>query len=157
MTTPEEAVRFTVADPRIEPCPTTGCWLWMGATSLSGYGSAYYNKRMRRAHRVFWERVNGPIPDGLVIDHVCRVRCCVNPSHLRAVTLRVNALENTVGGIIAMGAAKTCCPKCSGPYTYDTCRPTTRICRPCSLARYKRRHLRLRTERALALTLGATK
>jgi hypothetical protein len=64
------------------PEPNTGCWLWLGAINEGGYG------RYRRgyAHRRVYEAVNGSIAAGLEIDHLCRVRCCVNPDHLEAVT-----------------------------------------------------------------------
>jgi len=76
------------------------CWPWMGALNSGGYGE--FTKRVGssrsphsqvyrwRAHRVAYELAIGPIPDGLVIDHLCRVRNCVNPSHLEPVTQRVN-------------------------------------------------------------------
>ena len=66
------------------------CWLWLGACSSNGYGAAFAGKRQIGAHRVSYELANGPIPPGLVIDHLCRVRRCVNPAHLEAVPQRVN-------------------------------------------------------------------
>lgn len=52
----------------------------------NGYGSVSVNRRPYRAHRFYWEQVNGPLPKGLELDHLCRVRQCVNPAHLEAVT-----------------------------------------------------------------------
>jgi HNH endonuclease len=74
----------------------SGCWLWCGATS-EGYGSVWLadEHRTEFAHRLFWQDRYGAIPDGKEIDHVCRVRRCVNPEHLRLATRRQN-LTNTV-------------------------------------------------------------
>ena len=132
------SVRFTVADPRVEPEPNTGCWLWTGSTDGAGYGTAKarVDGRVRfcRAHRLVWERLIGPIPVGLYLDHVCRVRSCVNPAHLRAVTPRQNTLENSTGPT-AQNAARTHCPKCGGPYQTYTRRRGARLRRDCRTCR----------------------
>lgn len=80
--------------------PNTGCWLWLGHLATGGYGST---PRMRdgrwvsaRAHRVVYEEVRGPIPDGLELDHLCHQRCCVNPDHLEPVTHQENVRRATV-------------------------------------------------------------
>lgn len=65
------------------------CWLWTGCTnSNGGYGRVYLSnpKRSQVAHRYIWEQVVGPIPAGMELDHLCRVRNCVNPDHLEPVT-----------------------------------------------------------------------
>ncbi len=64
----------------------TGCWLWTGATDGSGYGRAYWQGQRPRAHRLTYELLLSPVPDGLVLDHLCRNRACVNPAHLEPVT-----------------------------------------------------------------------
>lgn len=66
----------------ISPEPNSGCWLWLGPLSGSGYGRMTINKKGVQAHRVAWEINNGKIPDGLFACHTCDVRCCVNPAHL---------------------------------------------------------------------------
>ena len=70
---------------------TTSCWLWKGAISSgSGYGNFWVDGKYRNAHAVGYELLVGPIPNGLEIDHLCRVRRCVNPAHLEPVTHAVN-------------------------------------------------------------------
>lgn len=68
-----------------------GCWLWEGAIDSSGYGEAFNHRlgRIDKAHRVVWEHYRGPLParpSALELDHLCRVRHCVNPKHLELVT-----------------------------------------------------------------------
>ena len=92
---------------KIEPEPMSGCWLWTGARS-NGYG--HFNKGkdvIVWAHRVAWELTHGMIPEGLTIDHLCRVRVCVNPAHLRIVTNRENILAGN--GFSAVNARKRVC------------------------------------------------
>lgn len=60
----------------------TGCWIWRAGMGAAGYGM----NNSRAAHRVMYERHKGPIPDGLVLDHLCRNPPCVNPDHLEPVT-----------------------------------------------------------------------
>jgi len=73
---------------------TQGCWNWTGAAS-GGYGSwAEGNKKKHhRAHRFAYEQVVGPIPEGMLLDHMCFNTLCVNPAHLRPVTHKQN-MEN---------------------------------------------------------------
>lgn len=72
--------------PRYTVDSATGCWLWDGHILASGYGQYKDRGRTFQAHRWFWERVHGSVPAGLELDHLCRVRACVNPAHLEAVT-----------------------------------------------------------------------
>jgi hypothetical protein len=103
---PDRMRRFAQIDHgRKEPC-----WEWQGAKDAKGYGHVSYRGRNSKTHRVFYEFAFGPIPAGLVIDHVCRNRICCNPSHLRAVTPQVNTLENSEA-IPALNLAKTRCPQ----------------------------------------------
>lgn len=70
--------KFTVGD---------DCWVWHGSTTLEGYGMFYAGPGQRRpAHRAVYELLEGPIPDGLEPDHLCRNRACVNPAHIELVT-----------------------------------------------------------------------
>lgn len=72
---------------------TDGCWLWTSTTNENGYGRFSIKRRFVSAHRLAYEMTVGPIPDGLTIDHLCRVRSCVRPEHLEAVTLQENCLR----------------------------------------------------------------
>ena len=69
---------------------TPDCWLWTGGKHGYGYGRFYLHGRYVRAHRYAYELLVGAIPSGLVIDHLCRVRVCVNPAHLQPVTHQIN-------------------------------------------------------------------
>lgn len=75
---------------KVLPEPNTGCWLWVGPHVGGGYGALWVNGHNRVAHRLLFEKINGPVPVGLELDHLCRVRCCVNPKHLEAVPRKVN-------------------------------------------------------------------
>ena len=66
------------------------CWVWAKGLHPTGYGSLGVNESWGYGHRVYYERSKGPIPAGLHIDHLCRVRACVNPDHLEAVTQQEN-------------------------------------------------------------------
>jgi hypothetical protein len=75
------------------------CWLWCAEINhRNGYGRYRIStSRSQLAHRFAYELLVGPIPDGLDLDHLCRVRACVNPAHLEPVTRRENLLRgNTI-------------------------------------------------------------
>lgn len=69
---------------------TTPCWVWQRATGKLGYGNGYRGGKQRNMHRWYYEQAKGAIPPGLQLDHLCRVRPCVNPDHLEPVTNREN-------------------------------------------------------------------
>ncbi|MHA6764694.1 HNH endonuclease signature motif containing protein [Streptacidiphilus sp. PAMC 29251] len=97
----------------------SGCWEWTGAVSTSGYGRTYWDTKAREAHRVIYGLLVGPIPEGMVLDHICHTekclmtgrdcshRRCQNPDHLRPVTRGANAMRSASPP--AMNAAKTAC------------------------------------------------
>jgi len=104
---------------RFAECPNPKlkgpCHVWYGSIQKGGYGSISYKGKHMLAHRYVWEQTNGPIPSGLEIDHMCRVRSCCNADHLRVVTHKVNTTENSYS-VGAKNKPKTHCP--SG-HAYD--------------------------------------
>lgn len=68
-----------------------GCWIWQGSVGRHGYGRLKWKGKTASAHRVVYEIIKGEIPKGLVIDHTCSVKPCINPDHLEAVTLSTNS------------------------------------------------------------------
>lgn len=72
---------------------TDACWLWTAALFPNGYGTFWDGTKHVRAHRYAYELLVGPIPEGLDLDHLCRVRHCVNPEHLEPVTRLENLLR----------------------------------------------------------------
>lgn len=73
-----------------------GCWEWTGYVTPHGYGLFWDGEKPNTAHRVSWELTNGPIPDGMDIDHRCANRKCANPEHLR-VTTRSQNMQHLTG------------------------------------------------------------
>ncbi|MCZ6447620.1 MAG: HNH endonuclease signature motif containing protein [Alphaproteobacteria bacterium] len=102
------------------------------------------------AHRFSYETLVGPIPEGLILDHLCRVRSCCNPSHSEAVTHRVNILRGD--GITAINARKLFCKR-GHPLFGENLRPQNpetrygRICRACHRLSERRRRAKARQER----------
>lgn len=91
-----------------------GCWIWQGHINRQGYGllwvgSRTTTRRLMRAHRVVYEMVRGPVARGLELDHLCRVRACVNPDHLEPVTHAENLRRGE--GIGAQNRRKTHCKR----------------------------------------------
>lgn len=80
----------------------TPCWVWQGSDDGDGYGTVRRDRRTLKAHRFYYEQVRGPIPDGLQLDHLCRIRRCVNPAHLEPVT----QAENMQRGVQARKKAR---------------------------------------------------
>lgn len=110
----------------------TGCILWTGPVNRGGYGKLSINGRARTAHQAMYEMFIGPIPGGMQLDHLCRVRRCANPAHLEAVTSQVNTLRGDT--IPAAHAHKTHCAKghaYTSENTYIYPHDGSRACRIC--------------------------
>lgn len=115
----------------------TGCHVWDGPKNPMKYGFVYgqftprYSADRVMAHRYAYERAHGPIPAGLVIDHLCRNTLCVNPAHLEVVTIGENVSRGVPGN-----SKITHCPK-GHPYSGDNLylKPGgQRLCRACRRA-----------------------
>ena len=142
---------------RVIPVPFSGCWIWTEGLA-SGYGR--YGARTSMAHRLAYELVKGPIPDGLHIDHLCRVPSCVNPDHLEAVTRSVNSKRGLSPGIIRKAAKKASllrAQKTHCAHGHEFSAGNTRItkdgrrsCRLCSLERGRKYKQRTRARFAAA-------
>lgn len=106
------------------------CWLWTGGRNAKGYGVIQVLGVNHPAHRVAVMLSGETIPEGMVVDHLCRVRACVRRSHLEVVTSR----ENTMRGqtIPAANLAKTLCPR---GHEYSHRADGARYCRACGSAR----------------------
>jgi len=76
---------------RTMPVTETGCLLWTGGTSADGYGLMWVGGKGVYAHRYAWERANGPIPEGMHVDHKCHTPACCNIDHLRLATSAENS------------------------------------------------------------------
>jgi hypothetical protein len=136
----------------------TGCWKWTGATSTRGYGSLGWAKDGLggRTHRVVYELLVGPIPEGLVLDHLCRLTRCVNPAHLEPVTQKVNIERGLLPSRRTVhNTSKTRCPA-GHPYdeanTYQSPKTGNRGCLICrrassAVSNEKIRQLRLAASR----------
>lgn len=130
-----------------------GCIIWQGSINRTGYALIKdENRKTRLGHRAVYEAVIGPIPDGLTLDHLCRVRACINPDHLEPVTVAENTRR--------AAANKTHCP---AGHAYDednTYHPPQggRMCRECyrkHSREYQRRKARERRSQA-PVTDGST-
>ncbi|GAA0766001.1 HNH endonuclease signature motif containing protein [Brevundimonas olei] len=131
---------------KVDVDTATGCWIWTGSTTPGGYGSIGLGsltdgtRRLHPAHRVAYEIFVGPIERGYQLDHLCRVRACVNPNHLQPVTQAEN-IRRGEGG--AFWAAKTHCPS-GHPYSPENTRiyRGRRLCRECALNSQRARYWR---------------
>jgi hypothetical protein len=123
--------------------PEHGCWEWLGAPSSGSppsYGRVRHGATRVAAHRFAYEMLVGPIPTGLTLDHLCRNRMCVNPSHLEPVTIAVNVIR---GAKFRIDVAPTTHCKLGHPLSGDNLyKPgkgrTRGDCRKCRRIRYER-------------------
>lgn len=129
----------------------TGCWIYQQGVGVWGYGAKRCPRRKKQtsAHVVYWERENGPVPEGLVVDHMCHNadpdcpggacmhRRCVNPAHLRAIPGGLNVIASGRGPVAA-NAVKTHCDhghEFTPANTYLRPDRTGRQCRACKRKR----------------------
>lgn len=112
---------------------TGSCWVWTGPKRGVGYGVISVDSKPKAVHRFAYELLVGPIPEGLVLDHLCRNRLCVRPEHLEAVTQQVNILRGV--GYTAVAARKTHCKRGHEYTPENTVKATNgRWCRECRKA-----------------------
>jgi len=128
-----------------------GCWLWRGRVNLGGYGRLRFLGSWQLVHRIVWWLLVKPPIEGMHLDHLCRVRKCVNPDHLREVTPRENAHAPGSLSPAKLNSEKSCCPE-GHPYEGENLILTAkgyRACRICTRegarigARRRRQQLRL--------------
>ena len=115
------------------------CWLCSAYCDPDGYGRMQRAGRSQAAHRAAYELLVGPIPEGLTLDHLCRMRDCCNPAHLEPVPLGVNTLRSPTC-FSAINARKTHCSEghpFSGDNLYINPASGQRTCRACT-ARWQR-------------------
>ncbi|MDP9904774.1 HNH endonuclease signature motif containing protein [Arthrobacter bambusae] len=127
----DPAVRFWEKVEKVDP---DDCWLWTASCTERGYGQFGLEGSSIGAHKWSWESVNGPVPNGLVLDHLCRVHRCVNPRHLEPVTIAENTRRAAVFDVYgSVNSRKTHCPQ-GHPYddenTYVS-KAGSRHCRVC--------------------------
>lgn len=119
---------------------TETCWLWIGSLTLNGYGQLWLHGRRVMVHRLSYTWLVGPIPEGKQLDHLCRVRNCVRPSHLEPVTNRENCMRGE--SFAAVNARKTHCseghPLVEGNL-YWTGRGGRGTCKTCHKVKARRR------------------
>lgn len=145
---------------KVDKSVAAPCWMWTGSLNEDGYG--VYNDK--RAHRIAYQKEKGRIPRYTELDHLCRVRACVNPDHLEPVPHRVNVQRGRLGEVTRQRQlAKTHCPngheytpentytapkpyeqrKTGRSYTYKPHRPS-RHCKECKRAANRRWYRRKR-------------
>ena len=118
----------------------SGCLEWTGSNNGHGYGEVRIGGKKRYAHRLAYEAKVGPIADGMVIDHLCRNRACINPLHLEATTHTLNIRRGLRGGSIAEDGSFQC-KSCGSDDFYVVKSPRshggqTKQCAPCSRKSY---------------------
>ena len=124
---------------------TNTCWFWTGTIHLLGYGRVRWMGRQRQAHAVAYELLGGIIPEGMEIDHLCRNRACVNPTHLEPVTHHTNVLRGEAGKYLAKRT------HCKRGHPFDLLNTRfdkrgSRICRTC-MRDYQKRYFQVHGHR----------
>ena len=133
---------------KIDKNNPNGCWVWTGAKARGGYGHINIGGKFPSAHRVVYEMIKGEIPEGLLLDHLCRNPSCVNPDHLEPVTHKENLKRGI--GISSQNSKKTHCPQ-GHEYTEENTyvsKRNQRTCKQCAREQQIARRKRLRGESA---------
>ena len=132
-----------------------GCWIWQRAKSgKPPRGYMWVGGKYVLAYRVLWERENGPVPEGMELDHLCRTPLCVNPAHLEAVSHRENVLRGTSPA--ALAAKRDACVHghaFTEANTFTT-RNGERKCRTCRRIRMRKSYRLADPETQLELLAG---
>lgn len=126
------------------------CHIWVPCASQGGYGQIRIRGVLRFAHTIMFEEANGPVPVGLELDHLCRVRRCCNPAHLEAVTHAENIRRGQWGARAAQALAAL--THCKNGHPFDDANTrlrfvdgrAQRVCRACIRAAMNRYHKRKR-------------
>lgn len=124
------------------------CWQWTGTKYINGYGKISSGPQQEYAHRWSYEHYVGPIPDGYVIDHLCRNRSCVNPQHMEPVTDEENK-QRGLGYALRNGMRTTCINghEYTPENTYTPPNGKAIRCRECSRIRDRKRSPRKRSKK----------
>lgn len=124
------------------------CWEWQGNLSPQGYGRLWHDGEKRQTHRLMYELFKGPVPDGLMVDHLCRNRKCCRPDHLEAVTNRENMRRGLRGVLLnACPQGHEYTPENTAyrpPHTGRDNRGPSRYCKECNRIRARANHARRR-------------
>ena len=137
--------RHTLRDPQHDiarllansiPEPNSGCWLWTAAVT-HGYGAFSLWGESGKAHRASYALFVGEIPEKTHVHHMCGVRCCINPRHLRLVSDKEHAVDFTPGSFAFKHKRATACPK---GHSYDAANTSVgklgRSCKACDRIRH---------------------
>lgn len=129
-----------------------GCWIWTASTNPQGYGVFRLGGKAVGAHRAAWALLVGSIPPGLEVDHLCRVRNCVNPDHMELVTQKVNMARGSVYVLMAARFAAITECKHGHPFTPENTGTHTggrRYCKTCKKQRLREYEKRRPPRRAM--------
>lgn len=136
---------------RVDQTPSNGCWQWTVYVGRDGYGRSGSNGIRAMAHRLVYELLVGHIPEGMTLDHLCRIRACVNPLHMEVVTGQENARRSMSAP--AVNARKTACihgHEFTPENTYVRPDGTGRYCKECRRQRCREYMQKIRANRKAA-------
>src|SRR6266581_3341479 len=94
---------------RVDVRDVAACWSWLAGRATAGYGVVWTGRCVELAHRLAYQLTVGPIPDGLVIDHLCSNKVCCNPSHMEPVSRGENRARAPLAGVAELHAAQDRC------------------------------------------------